>query len=182
MYDKRHVYRCFHIDANRINANGRLGFMNQLEKWHSAGVIRIQMASSAKAEASWGSAARARKTSQYIFTETAADTSEESELLERIERILFPPGARTVSERNDVDIVFNAHKYGCILVTNDGDSRGQPGGILGNRDRLQALGIQVLTDEEAVALVRRLIQKRDAHERQRSELTGEPLPSWVGSD
>jgi hypothetical protein len=81
-----------------------------------------------------------------------------------------------------VEIVFNARKYGCILVTNDGGSRSQPGGILGNRERLRSLGVQVLTDEEAVAFVRQLIQERDDRERERARFTGEPAPEWVGRD
>jgi hypothetical protein len=103
-------------------------------------------------------------------------------LLRQIEAILFPGGASTQGERNDVDIVFNAKKYGCVLVTNDGASRSQPGGILGNRQRLEALGVQILTDEEAVACVHELILRRDERERGRALATGEPLPDWVGRD
>ena len=67
--------------------------------------------------------------------------------------------------------------------TNDGGSRRQPGGILGNREKLLSqLGIQVLTDEEAVRLIRELIEERDSRERERSSITGQPLPQWVGRD
>ena len=37
---------------------------------------------------------------------------------------------------NDIEIVFNAAKYEGILVTADGGSRRQLGGILGNRAAL----------------------------------------------
>lgn len=182
-YDRRSVYRCFHIDANRVNARGRLPFMNQLEKWRADGVIRIEMAEPAQEEAARGRGDRARKAYGHVYTRTMARTSEEKELLRRIEEAVFPGGAATPGERRDVEILFNARKYGCILVTADGASRRQPGGILGNRDRLRdELGIQVLTDAEAVALVRGLIRERDDHERERQELTGAPLPEWVGND
>jgi hypothetical protein len=66
-----------------------------------------------------------------------------------------------MNEANDVEIAFNANKYGAILVTADGGSRRQPGGILGNRVALARLGVQVMSDGEAVALVREKIQERD---------------------
>jgi hypothetical protein len=172
----------FMIDANRINASGRLQHMNQLEGWWLNRVVSIQMAEPAQQEAARGSRDRARKAYGYIYSKTMARTAEEMDLLREIESILFPGGARTEGERRDVEIVFNARKYLCILVTNDGASRRQPGGILGNRDRLRALGIHVCTDEEAVALVRVLLDRRDDLERERSQVTGEPLPDWVGRD
>ncbi|MHC4340377.1 MAG: hypothetical protein ACYSX0_09230 [Planctomycetota bacterium] len=156
--------------------------MNQLERWHENDVIQIEIAETAQSEAAHGSPARASKAYQYIFTMSMGGTPQEAQLLKRIEETLFPNGATTPAERNDADIVFNAAKYQCILVTNDGGSRRQPGGILGNRGALRELGIQVLTDEEAVALVRQLISSRDQRERLRSERTGEPLPEWVGTD
>ena len=58
----------------------------------------------------------------------------------------------------------------------------QPGGILGNRDKLLQLGIKVLTDEEAVAKINQLIQDRDNREREKSNIMGQPLPEWVGRD
>ncbi|OGR06425.1 MAG: hypothetical protein A3K23_00960 [Desulfobacca sp. RBG_16_58_9] len=153
-YDRRLIYMFFQIDANRINSSGRLEYMNKLERWHKDGVIRIKMAEPAQDEAAHGSRDRARKAYEYISTMTESTTPKEIELLKSIERILFREGASTQNERNDIEIVFNAWKYGCILVTNDGGSRCQPGGILGNRDKLLELGIQVLTDEEAVVRIR----------------------------
>ena len=181
-YDRRRIYRFFQIDANRINASGRLENMNKLEKWHRDKVIRIKMAQPAQNEAAYGSSNRARKAYGYIFTMTESHTPEEAAVLKCIESILFSKGATTQSEKNDVEIVFHARKYGCILVTNYGGSRRQPGGILGSRDKLQELGIQVLTDDEAVELVRELIRERDNRERANSSITGQPLPEWVGND
>ena len=46
---------------------------------------------------------------------------------------MFPNGAKDDNELNDVRIVCEAKKYEAILVTGDGGSKAQPGGILGNR-------------------------------------------------
>ncbi len=181
-YDRRRIPVRFQIDANRINSSGRLQNMNTLERWHKDKVIRIMMAQPAQDESAHGSSDRARKAYGYIHTKTVSRTSKEFELLKRIEGILFPQGASTQNEKNDIEIVFNACKYCCILVTNDGGSRRQPGGILGNHDKLIDLGIEVLTDDEAVALIKQLIRERDSLERENSIITGQPLPEWVGRD
>ena len=99
-----------------------------------------------------------------------------------IERAVFPGGAASQSQRNDVDIVFNALKYGATLITNDGGSKRQPGGILGNRDRLADLGVRVMTPPEAVRLVRQRIAERDERARRSAERDGKRLPEWVGKD
>jgi hypothetical protein len=118
----------------------------------------------------------------YIATETLANTPHEKLLLHNIERVLFPAGARTRSERNDAEIVFNSIKYEAILITQDGNSNRQPGGILGNRDKLKKLGANILTDGEAVRFVEDMIRKRDDVARKICEQMGEPLPEWVGED
>ncbi len=79
-------------------------------------------------------------------------------------------------------MVFNAYKYERILITDDGGSRRQSGGILGNRERLRSLGIQVMRDNEAVELVKHRIIERDEFARRIASKTGEPLPDWVGKD
>jgi len=156
--------------------------MNQLEGWHEQGVIQIEMAQPAQQEAACGSGDRARKTYDYVYTMTMARTSQERESLRRIEEVLFPATALTTNEKNDVEIIFNAVKYGCILVTADGASRGQPGGILGSRTQLRQLGAEILTDREAVERVRGLIARRDERARNECLRTGEALPPWVGMD
>lgn len=180
--DRRRLNIFFQIDTNRINASGRLASMNQLEEWHQKKIICIRMAQSAQEEASQGSRQRSLKASNYIYSMTMNLTQEEARLHQNIESILFPQGAATQNEKNDVDIVFNAKKYHCILVTNDGGSHRQPGGILGNREKLKTIGIEVMTDEEAVSFVKQRILKRDDCERERSRNTGNPLPNWVGID
>ena len=61
-------------------------------------------------------------------------------------------------------------------------SQSQPGGILGHRDQLAALGVRVVTDQEAVQRVRILLRRRDEHAQAVCARTGEPLPEWVGQD
>ena len=173
----------FQIDTNRINSAGRLDSMNQLEAWARDDVVHIDMSAVARGEAvGRGSGPRAEKAHGYIFSETLASTPDEQEQIRQIERILFPAGANSQNQRNDVEIVFNALKYTRILVTNDGDSKSQPGGILGHATELNALGIRVMRDSEAVRYVRDLLAQRDANAREVAELTGEPLPHWVGKD
>ena len=81
-----------------------------------------------------------------------------------------------------VPYLFNAHKYERILITDDGGSKRQPGGIIGNREKLSSLGIKILRDHEAVELVRQKIIERDNRARRIASLTGKPLPEWIGSD
>ena len=81
-----------------------------------------------------------------------------------------------------MEIVFNASKYERILVTNDGGSARQSGGILGNRDGLKQLGIEVKTDEEAVALVKQHVRDRDRLLVEKCKRQGESLPAWIGLD
>lgn len=180
----RYVYKMFQIDTNRINARGGLENMNKLERWHNDGVIKIEMSEPSLGEAFQGNnAARRNKAAGYIYSITYADTAEEKAALGNIEQILFPEGANDQNQKNDVEIVFNARKYHRILVTNDGGSKAQPGGILGNAERLRdKLGVSVVTDAQAVEIVRKAIEKRDQMARHVSEKRSVPLPEWVGKD
>jgi hypothetical protein len=179
----RYVYLAFQIDTNRINARRRLPQMNRLEKWKADGVILMEMSEPAQAEAAaGGSPARTRKAYSHIYSMTRVSTPEEQTTLRKIEDIIFPEVREAPNERNDVEIVFNTIKYGRILLTGDGGSRRQPGGILGNRDQLQRLGVQVMTDAEAVALVEQRILERDQCLRESSQRRGASLSEWVGRD
>lgn len=100
----------------------------------------------------------------------------------KIEEIVFPNGAKTPNERNDVEIIFNAWKYGRTLITNDGGSRRQPGGILGHKVELKRLDINVVRDIDAIDEIRSLIENRDKIARSVSLEKGEALPDWVGED
>jgi hypothetical protein len=180
---ERYVHLDFHIDTNCVNARALLSDMNRLERWHEEGIICIEMCRKAQDEAAQGQgAARARKAGSYIYSETMAGTPQEQEILGKINRILFPDGAKTSNQWNDVEIVFNAWKYKNILVTNDGGSKRQPGGILGNRERLADLGIRAMSPSEAVSEVEQAIQKRDHHVMLRIMKTGEEPPDWVSRD
>lgn len=185
LYDEesRSVYLGFMIDANRINSRQIDADMNRMEQWRENEVIEMLMSEPAYEEArAGGDSRRARKTLQHIYSMTMATGSREQAELQEIEDILFPLGARTTNQKNDVEIVFNAKKYMRILVTADGASNRQPGGILGNRERLSAIGIRVMTAADAVALVKERISERDVRARYRAEQTGTEIPHWAGQD
>jgi hypothetical protein len=179
----RFVRVSLQIDTNRINARRSLPEMNQLEAWCDAGVVEMNMSEVAQGEAcAGGNPERSKKARDYVFSETLADTPSERADLKAIEEAVFPGGARTESERNDVEVAFNAKKYVAILVTADGASKTQPRGLLGSRAALKLVGVDVMTDREAVAHVRKKIAERDQNMRCRAERQGTPLPAWVGAD
>ena len=150
----------FHIDANLINARQKLSAVNQLEKWFADGVILISMSATAYGEArTGGNEIRTRKANQHIFTTTAAIKPPEA-AYKNVETILSPNGAQNENQRNDVRIVCEAEKYGAILVTSDGSSKTQSGGILGDRNKLKSL-VSILSPDDAVEFVRQKIQERD---------------------
>ncbi len=181
---ERYVYLRFQIDTNRINTRQQLDNMNQLESWAQYGVIELQMSQCALQEARQGSnSKRSKKAIGHIFSITYASTPEEQDKLKAIESIIFPDGAKNNNQKNDVEIVFNSAKYGYMLVTNDGGSKSQPGGILGNANRLKnELGIDVISDTEAVQLVKRKIRDRDVLCRIISAKNNQAIPDWVGND
>jgi hypothetical protein len=180
---ERNVFLDFHIDTNRINAKSSLKYMNILEHWHENDVIYIEMAEVAQNEAAnRGSSLRSEKAYSYIATETLAGTPDEFRMLRQIIEVLFPNGIKSTNEKNDVEIVCNAWKYGRILVTDDGGSKKQPGGILGSRGKLAALGIKVLRDYEAVELVKEKIIQRDQSALKVASYKKDSIPQWVGKD
>ena len=182
---RRHIGSDFVIDANRINARGTLPQMCQLERWHRDGVTCIVISNEASAEASHGSSRRYLKTGEYIHTVTHGRAQDEVWLLKAIESVLYPAGARISNHQNDARIVFNAAKYLDILITADGASKTQPGGILGHREKLQALHptIRIMSDDEAVDFVREKIRERDEQiKRIAGSFLNVQLPSWIGQD
>jgi hypothetical protein len=179
----RFVFAAFQIDTNRINARQQIESMNQLEKWARDKVILLDMSEPAFREALNGNNwQRVQKTITYMFAQPAITAQQEQHLVSQIEQILFPGGAKTSNERNDVLAAFTAKKYQRTLVTKDGGSKSQPGGILGNAAALASLGITVASDTEAVCFVRAKIARRDADALHYCNITGEPLPHWVGVD
>lgn len=182
---QRTIARGYMIDTNRANSAGRLPHMNQLEKWRDDGVIELIMSDTVRDEIAAGGSALQRRVDGQIFTIGTELNQDEEGVRSRIASIIVPDGAKTPNQnqRNDVEIVFQAKKYMRALITDDGASRRQPGGILGNRDQLlRELGIQVWRDEEAVEEIRKLIRARDELARWHHREMGDPLPDWVGVD
>lgn len=170
-----------HIDTNLINARQKLEAVNQLELWYKNEVILINMSATAHAEAQAdGNPGRAAKANAQIYTITAAPTPEDP-VFAKIEAALFPDGASDENQRNDVRIVCEAIKYAAMLVTADGASKAQPGGILGNRHKFKEL-VTILSPDEAVSLVRSKITERDAYNVKVSQQCGMELPTWTGTD
>ncbi len=172
----RETYLYFQIDTNRINSRGSLINMTRLEKWRHDGVIGLLMSDVAHAEAMAGrDSRRSHKAVGYIYSLSYEREPSAREMKARITSVLFPQGCRTQNDINDVRIVYNALKYGHILVTADGV-------ILRNRDQLEALGVQVVTDAKAVALVEEAVRERDDEAGGDAAYDNEPLPWWVGKD
>jgi hypothetical protein len=67
-------------------------------------------------------------------------------------------------------------------VTADGNSGRQPRGILGGAAELGRLGVRVVTDAQAVAIVANQITVWETTARRWAAMFGQPVPSWVGSD
>lgn len=170
-----------HIDANLINARQKLSAVNQLEKWEQDGIICINMSYTARMEARAGNnLSRTQKADGQIHTLTPPAEASDPQY-QQIEAAIFPDGAKDENQQNDIKIVFEAVKYAAILVTGDGGSKTQPGGILGNRDKLKDM-LTILSPDEAVDFVRSKIQERDNFNiRVASEFGGE-LPEWAGRD
>ncbi len=170
-----------HIDTNLINARQKLAAVNQLEKWYDDEVILINMSATAHGEAQAdGNAMRTRKANQNIFTATPPVEPTDPQF-RQVESALFPDGARDENQLNDVRIVCEAAKYAAILVTGDGGSKTQPGGILGNRHKLKDF-VKILSPDEAVDFVRQKIQERDEFNVQFVKEFGGELPPWNGHD
>lgn len=178
----RRVGPAYQMDANRINARQKDSFVNQLERWHDQGVIFLEMPRDAYDEAGRGSQDRTDKADKYTWISTNDTTGRESEIRGEIESIVFPRGANKDNQKRDVLILFTARQASATLITRDGASRTQPGGILGNARTLAELGIKVLSAQGAVEEVTRLIHKRDHIARQFSGSIGASLPGWVGQD
>ncbi len=179
---RRMLTQIFHIDTNLINARGKLDTMNQIEKWTRDEVLLVHMSGVSFKEAKAdGNPARTRKAHTYIFTVTDVTIDSNDPMYRKIEAVLFPQGTKTENERNDVKIVYEARHYSAILVTRDGDSNTQPGGILGNRDKLKDI-VQIFSDSEAVAFIGEKIAERDDLNRLVEREFGGQLPEWTGED
>jgi len=173
----------FIVDTNCVNARQKIKSMNRLEQWAENQLISLLTAEIAQSEmAAGGNIQRIQKAYDFIYTKSEITTIEESRQFQEIENILFPNGANNQNEMNDVEIVFNAGKYCRPLITNDGTSKSQHGGMLGNRKMLSNLGISVITPEEGVERVIKALNERDDHASEWADYYGKELPEWVGKD
>lgn len=170
-----------HIDANLINARQKIHNINQLERWNRDGVVTINISSTAHAEAkAGGNKKRTDKANEQIYT-TMPPANTSDPFYQKIEVAIFPNGAKNDNQRNDVKIVFKAAKSEAILVTGDGGSNRQPGGILGNRHKLRGI-VKILSPEEAVSCIMKKIRNRDELNMQIHQKFGLELPAWTGLD
>lgn len=168
----------FHIDTNKINARRLLPNMNILQQWHVNNVISISMSEIAQTEAGHAGQLQEDQASTYLANTDENLEDKEIIICKKIAMTLFPGGVDSQNKGNDVKIVFHAFKYKKILITNDGGSRNQPGGILGNRHILkERYNIDIMTDEEAVDYVRCAIRNRDDAAKECGQTN-----SWIGQD
>jgi hypothetical protein len=183
---RRNVGLRFHIDTNRINARQNLPYMNQLEKWSIDDVIILDMSEQAYDEARSGSKNiknRLKKTAEYIFMRANDVFGGEEGFRDKMRLLLFDSTSLNKGEEMDVRILFCAKMAGAILITDEGASKQQRGGMLGHAKELSSLyGIEVMRDDAAVQRVRHRIILRDKTARSVERDTGLPLPPWVGQD
>ncbi len=180
---RRRLYTpVFHIDTNMINAREKLPAMSQLEKWADDEVILINMSNVSFSEAQQGkNAKRIKKALSQIFTLVDESINESDRMFQMVANAIFPNGIKDDNHRNDVKIVCDAIKWNAILITNDGGSKKQPGGILGNAHKLKDY-VQVMRDYAAVSFINEKIEERDIRSKKISKITGEKLPEWTGLD
>lgn len=181
--ERRLCHINFLVDTNCVNARGKLLAMNRLEAWAESEIIDLLTAETAQKEmAAGGFGQRIIKAYTFITTLTALSTQDEQNQLNKIKAILDPSNSKTKSQVNDIDIVFNAWKYHLPLITNDGDSKTQPKGILGNMVQLEKVGVKIVRPAEAVTIVETTLERRDSLAHQWAEYYGKPIPEWAGKD
>ena len=174
----------FRIDTNCINSRSNLPAMNILERWDEDGVIFMKdISDTAQKEAMAGNdPIRKEKALQFVDNILFRD-SENNKIISDIKKILFPAGIKNQNQMNDVLIVFDCTNDSAILITNDGASKSQPGGILGHRAELKKkFGLIIMTDKEAVEFVQDKINERDKRAQFLHEKYCHELPKWVGKD
>ena len=142
----------FHLDANAVNARQRDPDLNELERLASIGIVELEFSEVAYGEATKGNGIREAKAELLTWAGLSHQPDLEESWRTMIANATFPDGAIFACQRNDVEILLTAKLAGAILVTTDGSSKAQPRGILGSKRELNALGIQVVTPAEAVAL------------------------------
>ncbi len=170
----------FHIDTNCINAKSKNEEMNLLEQWHKNKIISIECPTTAQTEALKGhDTQRTDKALSYVEN---ISLSINNTMYKEISSKIFGDKL-TENQVNDVRVIISAIEDNSILVTLDGKSKKQPGGILGNAKWLdQKFQLKVLHPKEAVALVRKYLSKRDKSALFHAKIDNSPLPNWVRND
>lgn len=140
----------FILDANCVNSRQNNGWLNNLEDKESQGLIDLYYASTSLEEASHGNLRRKNKAESFPFSESNQDDPTIQIKLNQIKLILYDGENETSNKLNDALIVLQAFLTNSPLITNDGNSKSQPKGILGCKAELANIGISVLTPEEAV--------------------------------
>lgn len=173
----------FMLDTNLINARQNNKDVNQLEAWDRNEIIELIYDETTHQELKEGYKKGFKKAVESIYT--VSDSSElESDFL-KIRLLLFPDCVLNDNQKNDVKLILNAQKYGYHFVTNDGGSKNQPGGILGNKKEINKLIFpqKIMDSKEAVEFVKNEIRKRDEFAKKVN--IHDPsllLPEWVGRD
>ena len=150
MNDQNSLSPLYHLDANRVNARQKDPSVNQLEAWRDEGIIFLEYSLVAYKEASYGDTRRAEKADEITWSESVDSIGVESDRKRQIENVIFPSGAHTMAQNNDVAIVYDAWWAGATLITADGNSKSQPRGILGSKNALAEIGISVISTSDAV--------------------------------
>ena len=172
----------FIVDSNRVNSRGALPAMTTLRKWADAGDIKLDYTEEIWAELENSQNPKIQAASRELGARFAnsLDEKEEAEERSKIAQIVFPNGLQFDSDRVDVDTIRIAQLWNAIVITNDGDSKRQPGGILGAKRRLhQEIGVEVMRDFEAEKLVIQLIRERDRMEIGLAAKEGREPAAWV---
>ena len=139
------------IDANCINALQVKQDINKLEELFKQGRILLSMPETAYDEANFGSLLRQKKSEDYLFEGVVNQEQRFEYKYKQIENIVFPSGANKQNQKNDIKILVYLSITRIPFITTDGDSKSQPGGMLGNKAALKKLGIRVLSPREALA-------------------------------
>ena len=148
------AHLCFYLDANCVNARQLNEHLNALEQWRDDGLVTLIYSEPAFNEAGFRNTRRAEKAGGYSYTSIEQEFEENPGMMSAITEVLFPDGLKLQNHRNDVLAVCHAERLQWPLITMDGASRTQPGGILGRVAELRVLGVEVITPAEAVVRVR----------------------------
>jgi hypothetical protein len=141
------------LDANACNARQSIPALNELERLAEEGLIQLCYTYVTWDEAQRGSVMRRIKVDDFFYLGLASD--DENKLIQeqwrkKIENIVFPFHEKSESQRADIEALLIVKMAGGCFVTRDGGSTTQPGGILGHRDKLALLGIEVVGFDEAL--------------------------------